>query len=63
MLRLHGNGLCDLSLFWSAKGLEVQVHHHISRGGWNDVISIYAQCQILLVYMSTSSDCTLLKAL
>jgi hypothetical protein len=24
-----------------AKGLEVQVHHLISLGGWNDVISIY----------------------
>jgi hypothetical protein len=23
------------------KGLEVQVHHLISLGGWNDVISIY----------------------
>jgi hypothetical protein len=25
----------------SAKGLEVQVHHIISLGGWNNVISIY----------------------
>jgi hypothetical protein len=29
-----------------AKGLEVQVHHLISLGGWNDVVSIFRPFRI-----------------
>jgi hypothetical protein len=36
----------------SAKGLEAQVHHLISLGGWNDVIHIYLSINLSLPHES-----------